>query len=143
MKTRLPLLLSLAMLSSSGIASAQYLTTSKPTAVKSSVAGPDTVQQVVEKYELAIEARDVELFRLLMPRLSTDAEKRLRASFEQIRSQQVDMTIRSVDIDGTTATVRVSREDTVDGRRMKPIQQNFHLARQDDRWQIESLSIDR
>ena len=39
--------------------------------------------------------------------------ERLRASFSQIDSQQVDIVVEELRVDGRTATVRLSRRDTV------------------------------
>lgn len=105
---------------------------------------PDlAVRHVVSSYGRAIETRDVELFRSLMPGITIDAERRLRESFRTIKSQRVGTTIDFIGIDGKTATVRVSRDDTIDGRRMKPVQQVFHLVLLDDGWRIHSLSAGR
>jgi hypothetical protein len=105
---------------------------------------PDVeVRRVISSYGRAIEAQDVELFRSLMPGITVDAERRLRESFRTIQSQRVGMTLDVIEIGGKTATVRVSRDDTIDGRRMKPVQQVFHLVLLDDGWRIHSLSAGR
>ena len=98
------------------------------------------VRHVISSYGRAIETQDVELFRSLMPGITTDAEKRLRESFRTIKSQRVGMPIDSVDVGGKIATVHISRQDTIDGRRMKPVQQEFHLVLRGDGWRIQSLS---
>ena len=100
------------------------------------------VRDVISSYGRAIETQDVELFRSLMPEMTADTEKRLRESFRAVKSQ-VGMTINYVDIDGAIATVRVSRQDTINGQRMKPLQQSFHLIRKGDDWRIQSLSAGR
>jgi len=99
------------------------------------------VRHVITSYGRAIEARDVELFRSVMPGITFDAERRLRESFKTIQSQQVGITVEFVDIGGKTATVRALRDDTVDGLRMKPVQQVFHLVLLEDGWRIHSLSV--
>jgi len=53
------------------------------------------------------------------PGLSAAEENRLRASFSQVDSQQVDITVVDIRVEGRTATVRISRRDTItnSGRR--------------------------
>ena len=101
------------------------------------------VRRIVSSYGRAIETQDVKLFRSVMPDIDSEATLRLRKSFRTIGSQQVDMTIDSIDIEGDTATVRVSRKDTIDGRQMKLIAQNFHLVHRWGEERIQSLSAGR
>jgi len=159
MRTKLPLLLLLTVVASSELARAENENQDRDAAVARAEAGPTPgpsrsldasravsgpeagVHRVISSYGRAIETQDVKLFRSLMPDIGDEAETRLRESFRTIGSQQVDMTIDSIDIDGDTATIRVSREDTIDGRRMKLIAQNFHLVRRSSGWRIQSLSV--
>jgi serine/threonine protein kinase len=71
------------------------------------------VRGVLRTYERAIETKNVELFRSVRPGLSAVEENRLRASFSQIESQQVDVVVEDLRIDGRMATVRISRRDTI------------------------------
>ena len=71
------------------------------------------IRGVVRTYERAIETKNVDLFRSVRPGLSAAEESRLRASFSQIDSQQVDIVVEELRVDGRTATVRLSRRDTV------------------------------
>jgi hypothetical protein len=71
------------------------------------------IRGVIRTYERAIETKSVDLFRSVRPGLSSADEGRLRASFKQIDSQQVDIVVDDLRIDGRTATVRLSRRDTV------------------------------
>jgi serine/threonine protein kinase len=71
------------------------------------------VRGVIRTYERAIETKNVDLFRSVRPGLSAAEENRLRASFSQIDSQQVDIVIEDLRVEGRTATVRVSRRDTI------------------------------
>jgi hypothetical protein len=68
---------------------------------------------VLRTYERAIETKSVDLFRSVWPSLSAADESRLRASFSEIDSQQVDIVINELRIEGRTATVRISRRDTM------------------------------
>jgi hypothetical protein len=97
------------------------------------------VRQVIADYGRAIESQDVELFRRLKPDLSPDDEKRLREAFKSVKSQRVGLTIDAVEVDGARASVRVSRQDVVNGRPMKPARQTFRLVREGEAWRIQSI----
>jgi hypothetical protein len=86
------------------------------------------VRKTVEDYARAIQARDIELFRLVKPNLSADEEKRLRAIFKQYKSYKVSIAVSSIRIEGSEAKVRVSRQDTIDGNPFV-LQQVLTMAR--------------
>ncbi len=71
------------------------------------------VRGVLRTYERAIETKNVDLFRSVRPGLSAAEENRLRTSFSQIDSQQVDIVVEELRIEGRSATVRISRRDTI------------------------------
>jgi serine/threonine protein kinase len=71
------------------------------------------VRGVLRTYERAIETKNVDLFRSVRPGLSAGEESRLRTSFNEIDSQQVDIVVEDLRIEGRTATVRISRRDTM------------------------------
>ena len=102
-------------------------------------AGDAAVRRVLADYERAIEGKDINLFRSLMPGLSADAEKRLREAFGAVKSQDVGIAVDSVLVEGDRATVRVHRQDTISGRKMAATQQTFRLARSGGVWQIVSI----
>ncbi len=142
MRHRLPLLTLLSALLLGATLASSGLAREGPAAAD--LRAPDlAVRDVISRYGRAIEAQDVELFRSLMPGITIDAERRLRESFRTIKSQRVGLTIDVIDFGGKTATARVSRDDTIDGRRMKPVQQVFHLVLLDDGWRIHSLAASR
>ena len=97
------------------------------------------VRRVIAEYGRAIGSQDLALFRSLKPDLSADEEKRLREAFKVIKSQVVGIAVESVQIDGDRATVRVTRQDVVNGRPMKPAPQTFRLARAGGGWLIQSI----
>jgi hypothetical protein len=101
--------------------------------------GDAAVRRVLADYERAIEGKDINLFRSLMPGLSADAEKRLREAFGAVKSQDVGIAVDSVLVEGDRATVRVHRQDTIGGRKMAATQQTFRLARSGGVWQIVSI----
>ena len=113
---------------------------SLPPAPGSPADGSDAaVRRVIAEYGRAIGSQDLALFRSLKPDLSADEEKRLREAFKMIKSQVVGISVESVAIDGDRATVRVTRQDVVNGRPMKPAAQTFRLARSGAAWQIQSI----
>ena len=60
------------------------------------------VRKLIQDYGSAIERKDLSLFRSVKPNLSGEEEKRLRDAFKAIQSQQVNITITSVKIEGAT-----------------------------------------
>jgi ABC-type transporter MlaC component len=105
-----------------------------------STAGHDAaIRSVIAEYARAIESKDVGLFKSVKPNLSGDEEKRLQDAFKAIKSQQVGITVDSVQVDGARATVRVRRQDTINGKPVKGIQQTFTLAQAGGSWRIESI----
>ena len=71
------------------------------------------IRGVLRTYERAVETKSVDLFRSVRPGLSAAEENRLRASFSQVDSQQVDITVEDLRMEGRTATVRIARRDTI------------------------------
>jgi tetratricopeptide (TPR) repeat protein len=115
-----------------------------PTAVPAAAAsaapsGNAAVLQLVHDYERALESRDFDLYRAMMPKMSSDDEKIARESFKEIKSYKVDLANVQVAIDGSRATVSATRQDTVEGHRMKQREQIFHLVLRSGTWHIESL----
>jgi tRNA A-37 threonylcarbamoyl transferase component Bud32/tetratricopeptide (TPR) repeat protein len=111
-----------------------------PTGPGPSGAGQDAaIRRVIADYARAIESKDVGLFKSVKPNLSADEEKRLQDAFKAIKSQQVGITVDSVQLDGSKATVRVRRQDTVNGKAVKPIQQTITLVQAGGAWHIETI----
>jgi serine/threonine protein kinase len=71
------------------------------------------IRGVIRTYERAIETKSIDLFRSVRPGLSANEERVLRNSFSQADSQQVDIVIEELRIEGRMATVRLSRRDTI------------------------------
>ncbi|MDX2194071.1 MAG: hypothetical protein NW201_11990 [Gemmatimonadales bacterium] len=100
------------------------------------------VRRALRVYEQAIENKDLALFRTVRPDLSQDEEKRLRASFQQVERQHVELRVEGVTVTGDRADVRVSREDTIQsGGRAQTSRstQTIRMARRGDAWIIVSL----
>ena len=100
------------------------------------------IRRVIATYERAIETKDLALFRTVRPSLSADEERRLRASFEQVDEQRIEIRIESIAVTGDTAVARLVRQDTV-GRsgRSQTTQstQTLRLARRGAAWVIVEL----
>jgi tetratricopeptide (TPR) repeat protein len=97
------------------------------------------IRRVIADYARAIEGKDIALFRAVKPNLSGDEEKRLQESFKAIKSQQVGITIDAIQVDGGQATVRVSRQDTINGRSMRTVHQTFRLVQGGPGWTIQTI----
>jgi serine/threonine protein kinase len=101
------------------------------------------IRRVIGIYERAIESKDLTLFRSVRPSLSADEERRLRAGFEQVDRQEIDIRIESIAVIGDTATVRLARQDVVQrgGRSQTAASsQTLRLARRGTGWIIVELS---
>ena len=68
---------------------------------------------MIQIYKRAIETKDIALFRSVRPNLSREAETTLTNSFKQIDSQQIELRIDNLRIDGRTATAQIARRDTL------------------------------
>jgi len=99
------------------------------------------IRKVITDYGHAIESKDIALFKAVKPNLTPDEEKRLQENFKTTKSQQVSITIQAVQVDGSQATVKVSRQDTINGNKIKPIQQVFHLTQSGGAWSIQAFGV--
>jgi predicted Ser/Thr protein kinase len=100
------------------------------------------IRRVIGIYERAIESKDLSLFRSVRPSLSADEERRLRAGFEQVDRQEIDIRIESIAVTGDTATARLARQDVVQrgGRSQTTASsQTLRLARRGTGWIIVEL----
>ena len=71
------------------------------------------IRRVIRSYEQAIETKDISLYRSLRPGLPPAAETAIRNSFRQAGSQEVDIRVETLRVDGRTATARINRQDTL------------------------------
>lgn len=124
-------------------------TTPPPTSAPATTSAPSKAQeeaairQVLANYESALESKNVTLFRQVKPNLTRDEEKRLAESFAQIDSQNVEMNVESIAIEGDRATVTVTRRDTlvIRGRSQNghSRQQQFFLSKAGGNWVIDQI----
>ncbi len=101
------------------------------------------IDRVLSSYKRAYEALDVAALRAVMD-LSPQQEKGLREAFKAFKSYGLDITpiATSFEADGR-ATVRVSRQDIINGQKRSPMRQVFVLGRQGDGWRIVSYSFEK
>jgi tetratricopeptide (TPR) repeat protein/predicted Ser/Thr protein kinase len=99
------------------------------------------IRKVIADYGRAIEGKDIALFKAVKPNLTPDEAKRLQEAFKAIKSQQVAITVDGVAVDGGQATVKVSRQDTINGKPVQAIRQVFHLAQAGGGWAIQSIGV--
>ncbi len=71
------------------------------------------IRRVIRTFERAIETKDIALYRSVRPNLSRAAENTLTTSFRQIDSQEIDITVDDLQINGRTASARLVRRDTL------------------------------
>lgn len=101
------------------------------------------MRAVIRTYERAIETKNLDLYRSVRPGLSGAEESRLRASFKEVESQQVDITVEDLRIEGRNATVRLSRRDimTLNGGRRQTAssRQTLQLEKTASGWIITNF----
>jgi serine/threonine-protein kinase len=96
------------------------------------------VRRVIAEYGRALQNKDLALFRSVKPNLSGSEEDKLRASFANIKDWRVNISISSVVIDGSQATVHASRNDTVNGKPVS-LHQRFTLTKGAGGWTIREI----
>jgi hypothetical protein len=97
------------------------------------------IEKVVADYGRAIETKDISLFKSVKPNLSASEEQRLRAGFAAVKSQNVRVTLVSLDVDGAAAVVRIMRRDTINGSIVSTFPQTLRLARGGAAWSIVEI----
>jgi tetratricopeptide (TPR) repeat protein len=97
------------------------------------------IRKLVTDFAHAIESKDLSLYRGLKPNTTADEMKRLERYFKAVKSLKVGIAIDSIEVAGDRATVRVSRQDTIDGREMRAAQQVLTVVRTAQGWVIEDM----
>ncbi len=101
------------------------------------------IRQALATYERAIESENLDLFRQIKPNLSAAEAKRLQNSFDAIDSQEVELDIQSIHIEGDRATVKLTRRDVIviRGRSQNgnSRDQTFLLAKTAGSWVITQI----
>jgi serine/threonine protein kinase len=113
-----------------------------PEAVPTVEQETQAIRTVISNWKQAIETQDIDLYRSVKPNLSSDDERHLRASFEAVDSQQVEISILKIDLQGTRASVRLARSDTIvaNGRKLSAsIEQTLLLSKEAGGWIIVTI----
>jgi len=100
------------------------------------------IRRVVATYQRAIETKDLALFRSVKPNLSREEERRIEEGFRAVASQQVSITVLSIEKRGREAAVRLRRRDTIEAggqRQTTESQQTMTLARTGGGWVIVEI----
>ena len=94
------------------------------------LAAPDegAISAVIADYARAIETKNLDLFRSVKPVLSPDEEQRLRIAFANAESHSVKVTLRSIEVRESRATVHLARRDTI-GKIVASFPQTIVLTR--------------
>jgi serine/threonine protein kinase len=87
------------------------------------------IRRVIRVYEQAIETKNIGLYRSVRPGLTPAAEIVLTNSFRQIDSQEIDIRVENLRIDGRTATARLGRRDTLITAGRRQIQNSTQTLR--------------
>jgi hypothetical protein len=94
---------------------------------------------VIQTYKRAIETKDIALFRSIRLNLTRAEEAVLMNSFTQIDSQQIDLRVDNLRINGRTASAQVVRRDTLVTAGRRQVQnstQTLRFQKTDTGWFI-------
>ena len=97
------------------------------------------IRRLITAYGRAIETKDISLFRTLKPNLTPAERQTIENGFRAVGSQQVTLTIESIDRQGPEAFVRLRRHDVVEmngRRRTVDNEQTLRLLRSPAGWVI-------
>ena len=101
------------------------------------------IRRLVATYVRAIEEKDLALFRSVKPNMSADEQRRIEGGFRAVASQQVSVTIVSIDQRGQEASVRLRRRDTIQAGGRQQItdsEQTMTLTRATSGWVIREIA---
>ncbi len=102
------------------------------------------IRATLDTYKRAIENKDVGLFQQVRPNLSDAELRRVRASFEQSKSQTVDLKIDSIEVNGDEAQAKGRRLDVFVPKEGRPVQNEapfvFKLKKTASGWVIQAVN---
>ena len=99
----------------------------------------EAVKRLLASYERAIETKDLALFRSVKPNLTSDEERRLRKAFDSTKTQEVTITVASVECQEKTCVVHLNRRDTLDASTVSSFPQTMRLSPGPDGFVIEEI----
>jgi hypothetical protein len=98
------------------------------------------LRKALERYERAIESKDLEGFRAVKPNLTADEEQRMRKAFQSVQSQDIEMTVLAAEVRDGEAVLKVSRRDTINQSIVSSFPQTFTLTRAREGWIIQGIA---
>lgn len=101
----------------------------RPTPVVPVETDEAAIRRLIRTFEQAIETEDIALYRSVRPGLTAAAEAVVRSSFKQVDSQEIDIRIESIRVDGRNATARLARRDTLVTAGRRQIQNSTQTMR--------------
>ena len=99
----------------------------------------EAVKRLLATYQRAIETKDLALFKSVKPNLTDDEQRRLKKAFDSTKTQQVQITVASVDCQEKTCVVHLNRRDTLDSSIVSSFPQTMRLAQSADGFVIEEI----
>jgi hypothetical protein len=109
--------------------------------------GLTAVQNVVSRYQSALEARDIRALKRIWPGLSGRQEEAIRTEFEHARAIDVAVNGLNVKMNGAAAVASGRRNyqvTTADGRTLRTAtQMTITLSRRDNGWVIDDIRHER
>jgi serine/threonine-protein kinase len=112
---------------------------STPTPTPAPVNEEPAIRRLVAELGQAIERKDLAAYKRLRPTLSSEDERKLRAAFGAGQTQEVSLSVTSIQISGNEARVRVSRRDTFQGRTMDLGQQTWVVVKSGGAWTVREI----
>jgi len=100
------------------------------------------IRRIVATYRRAIEAKDLALYRSIKPNMTPADEQAIASGFRAVASQKVDLTILSIEREGSKATVHLARRDTIEASgRHESVEsrQTMSLVRESGGWVIVEI----
>ncbi len=99
------------------------------------------IEQTIQDYADALEAKDIDAVRVVYPGLPSDREKQLRDALPAMNDLRVRLSLGSIDIDGNRAFVEVTGQwlFNAGGNRELPADNQYVLARRGARWVITDI----
>jgi hypothetical protein len=113
-----------------------------PPAAQPSEDDDAAIRRIVASYARAIETKDLGLFRSLKPNMSGAEQRRIEDGFRAVSTQQVTISILSIDRRDQRARVRLRRRDTIDANGREQTtesQQTMTLIRTSAGWVIGEI----
>jgi hypothetical protein len=100
---------------------------------------PDEVLRTLSALERALETKDLPLYKSLRPGISAAEERRLGEVFTKVSSQDVNLAVQGLTIEGNQATAQVLVSSTVDGKPVPARACVFRLVKGPGGWAIDAI----